>query len=245
MRRILRPIYLGFSLLELCLVVTALAVLLALAFPVSFQLRERSRQVQCIKQLRDVGAAVLAVAVDNGGRLPALGRDSRNQHPTWGMRVAAAMNMDLEARAQRTAFWCPSDRTVESSQGAAMHRNHIGHSSYSANAALVDWETGSSALGGNARGGAPLGAIGEPGRAILLIEVHNENNVISWSDQGAKTWQKGWTLEYTRAGKGEHEDPGKKGYHKGMNNWLFADGHIESLKFNDTLEPINLWKISN
>lgn len=230
------------TLLEMLVVCVIGVILLALFFPALKKFNETAQRNKCVANLRAIGNGLLSVAADNNGRFPALGNNSVEQRPTWAMRTAEQLGINLNQRAQRTVFWCPGDRTHESETGQFMHQHHVGHASYAVNVNLMDWEQGTSALGGAARGGLRLAQILRPSKTLMVVENHKANNVISWADQGGKTWQKGWTFEYTMAGKAEDEDAGKQGYHQGVNNWLFADGHVETMNFRDTLEPINLWR---
>lgn len=231
----------GVTLAEILVIVAVISILVALLFPAFKKMQQLAQQGKCLSNMRSIGAGVLAVAAEQG-RLPAMGHSAKTQQPTWGMKVALSLGIDTTQYGQKTVFICPADRTWFTAQGQNMHNNHIGHSSYAANINLMDWEEGVSALDGPAFGGVTLGSIARPSRTILIVEVHEQSNVISWSDYGGKTWQKGWTFEYTRPGESEEEDPGKKGYHNGRNHWLFADGHIELLKFSETISPDNLWK---
>lgn len=218
-------------------------ILAALLYPVAGMLQEGSKASQCLSNLRNVGTSLLAVAAENRGRLPALGTNARAQQPTWGMKVAQAMGINLSQRGLKTAFWCPSDRTADDEAGQYMHHNHIGHASYSVNLQLMDWSEGNGVMGGVAKGGIALGQIPRPAQTLLLMEVHARNNVISWADSGGKVWNRGWTYEYTMVNRTVEDDPGKRGYHRGRNNWFFADGHIETLSWQDTLTPVNRWQL--
>lgn len=234
----------AFTLIEVLVSFLVIALLFVLIFPVASSLLKSAQQVKCVSNLRAVGSALVSVAGDNGGRFPALGYSVYSQTPTWGMVTAEAMGINLNRYAQKTVFWCPADKTAETEQGRHMQKNHVGHSSYAANLSVIDWETGSSALDGIAKGGRRIGEIARASSTILLVEDHHENNVISWADHGGKICHKGWTFEYTIPGGTKDNDPGKKGFHQGRNNWLFVDGHVESLTYEETLAPVNRWTIN-
>lgn len=235
----------AFTLVETLVVCGVVGILVALLFPAYRKVGETSQRVKCTSNLRSIGSAILSVAADQDGKFPALGRNSGEQKPTWGMKAAEAMGIDLGAESQRTVFWCPADRTMEGETGQYMHKNHQGHSSYAVNVNLMDWEEGVGSLGGAARGGIGLGQVSQPAKTLMVVENHKANNAIGWADQGGKTWQRGWTFEYTVAGGSEADDPGKRGYHQEANNWLFVDGHIETMKYEETLSPTNLWKLND
>ena len=213
--------------------------LMVFAYPVLVQVSAKAARAKCATNIGRVGSAILIWAAENNGRLPAYGYIGNNtsQTPTWGMKVAPLLGIDLSKKGQRTVFMCPADQTYKTAQGQNMHKNHVGHNSYAVNVELMDWEEGNSALGGPARGGDPIGTITDPARTILLAECHVENNVISWGAGNGKTWRPGYSYEYTVRNGDEQTDPGKRGYHQGQNNWFFADGHVEALSFRETLSP--------
>lgn len=145
------------SLVEVLVGCAVGAVLAALLLPAFSKVSEISHRNKCATNLRSIGAGILIVAAENNGKLPALGNNSTEQKPTWGMRVAETLGIDLNRRAQRTVFWCPTDKTDQTDMGQYMHKNHVGHGSYAVNVNLMDWELGTSALGGVARGGGAAG----------------------------------------------------------------------------------------
>jgi prepilin-type N-terminal cleavage/methylation domain-containing protein/prepilin-type processing-associated H-X9-DG protein len=60
----------GFTLVELLVVVSILALLAALLFPALASAQERSRRTVCLSNLRQIGLAVRAYAIDNDGKIP-------------------------------------------------------------------------------------------------------------------------------------------------------------------------------
>jgi len=60
----------GFSLFELLVTVTVVAILMSLIFPVIGQVREAARRTVCASNLRQFGAAIMAYTSDNRGRVP-------------------------------------------------------------------------------------------------------------------------------------------------------------------------------
>jgi prepilin-type N-terminal cleavage/methylation domain-containing protein len=61
----------GFTLVEMLVVVGLLALLAALLVPSASRARERARGVQCMSNLRQIGAGFIAYATDNEGWFPA------------------------------------------------------------------------------------------------------------------------------------------------------------------------------
>ena len=60
----------AFTLIELLVVVAIVAVLAAILMPVLGMARRQADSVQCVAQLRQIGAGVAAYANDHGGKMP-------------------------------------------------------------------------------------------------------------------------------------------------------------------------------
>lgn len=65
----------GFSLIELLVVISIIAVLGSLLFPVVGELRTRADSIACTANLRQIGATVLLAAGDRDNRLPYIETD--------------------------------------------------------------------------------------------------------------------------------------------------------------------------
>ena len=61
----------AFSLVELMTVLGIIAILIALLLPSLVRAREHAKTVQCLAQLRQIGQAIYAYSIHNGGKLPA------------------------------------------------------------------------------------------------------------------------------------------------------------------------------
>lgn len=124
----------GFTLIELLVVIAIVAILAALLFPIYAAAKESGRQKACMANLRQLYAAVVLYASDNGGRCP----NPRVciAKPSWegAERTHGPINFD---KAQirpyvRSAgvFMCPSDRLRPARAVMNANRN---------NAELYEW----------------------------------------------------------------------------------------------------------
>lgn len=90
----------GFTLTELLIVISILALLAAILLPVFLKVRERARTATCADNLHHLYLAVAQYSADNGGPFP----DSDNQ----------ALINTLYPYTHSKALWhCPSDSTAQ------------------------------------------------------------------------------------------------------------------------------------
>jgi len=84
----------GFTLFELLVVISILAVLLAISIPVSMRVRDAAHTATCASNLRQLGAALIMYASDNGQKLPPLqpevSRETGRRGDIWTVQLARA-----------------------------------------------------------------------------------------------------------------------------------------------------------
>lgn len=84
----------GFTMMEILFVISIIAVLAAILFPVFARARESARKHHCANNLMQIGAALSLYARDYDGRFP---KENNNFRPL------------LTFTKSRDVFWCPSD----------------------------------------------------------------------------------------------------------------------------------------
>jgi prepilin-type processing-associated H-X9-DG protein len=95
-----------FTLLELAVVLGIIVLLAALLLPALGQARDRARLGQCAAQVRQIGIALHAYAVDSRDRLPDCAR--LGPEPGSGLPSLAAV-LAPYSEAQARLFACPAD----------------------------------------------------------------------------------------------------------------------------------------
>lgn len=80
-RSLIRPRRLGFTLVELIVVFTVIAILGAILFPVFTRAREAARKSHCSANLSQIGLALQVYARDHDGRFPPRDHDLRPLSP--------------------------------------------------------------------------------------------------------------------------------------------------------------------
>ncbi len=76
MKRPLFPTRRGFTVLELLIVISIIALLAGMIFPVTAGMVERARTTRCMGNLRQLGMAANSAADDNDGRFPVIEIDA-------------------------------------------------------------------------------------------------------------------------------------------------------------------------
>lgn len=108
----------GFSLIELLVVVSVIALLVALLLPSFAQARRQALAVRCGTNLKDLGVALASYIVDEG-HYPAL-RCDRPRALVWPMRLRRytgggttrqlAGGHEGQPTAEVRVFWCPAEK---------------------------------------------------------------------------------------------------------------------------------------
>ena len=92
----------AFTLIELLVVIAIIAVLASLAVPAVNGALKRGTGAACLSNLRQIGIATIAYAVDNDMVLPAAGGGGS---PEWATSIASYTGVD--AKRNKSIFVCP------------------------------------------------------------------------------------------------------------------------------------------
>ena len=123
----------AFTLIEVLCVISLIAILSAMLFPVFAQARENARRTSCLSNMRQIGIAIALYAGDYDDKYP-LGKDSKfdyydqvpdiAQFPT--VRTLPVLRDILNPYTKNNEIWhCPSD-TGTNGTGADYGRNMLG-----------------------------------------------------------------------------------------------------------------------
>ena len=213
---------LAFTLLELMACIAAIGVLAALIGAGFIQTVEKSKNLKCTSMLRGIGIGILQYANDNNGEFP---RSSHNAwalgRPQWSTAVLPYLNQHEtpSEAAFNQEFRCPANPNTSNAAR-----------SYALN---VFFQLGP----GDLYTGSPSTwyttiTVPRPSRTVLVAENRGAADHFmshQWTTaKGAAT-----AVDSLRHGK--------------TSNFLFADGHVESLPIGATFETakgINLWNPS-
>lgn len=206
----IRPLISAFSLLELLIVLTIIGILAVLGLSLTSRARDNADRAQCSANLRQLHILLLAYTGDHNGRLPPIKSDSVNDR-TAHWRRAILPYMGLRAAGEGTTadvfqskLTCPSlRRTIVKRKG------YPDICSFAMNLQLGD----------PARPlqlGVPLSSIQNAWRKIFATEACIPNGDILPME------------ELTPDQFTNHPDVWNP--HRGLQNVLYADGHIEAIR---------------
>jgi prepilin-type N-terminal cleavage/methylation domain-containing protein/prepilin-type processing-associated H-X9-DG protein len=200
----------GFTLVELLVVIAIIAILAAILFPVITAAKESAKRAKCSSNLRQIGSAVLLYLESNNGKFPP---DSHND------------NIHLIAKLQRYSsskllYRCPSDISKNFDAPLPGYRT-TRKSSYGSNFYMTPYANGEENDG--THGFTDISMFRRPSATIYIAEM-KANSI-------ADHFHPAYWTSGTR-------DPEYDGIsmtvHEGKANYLFLDGHVRLMKFEDT-----------
>lgn len=191
----------GFTLIEMLVVIAIIAVIAALLFPVFAQAREKGRQSACLSNTHQLSLAVYAYCQDSDERLPpAAQRGSNNIIVLWPDMIAPYVHNDK-------VRLCPSD--------AKAAKN-----SYGVNELAFRDETDPDNLD------VPLNILASfkaPTQTIMLGDIGTGNDLKTDRPDAYKMMPPDQPLQ-------DPADARPSARHQGFANLAFMDGHSKSMR---------------
>jgi prepilin-type N-terminal cleavage/methylation domain-containing protein/prepilin-type processing-associated H-X9-DG protein len=243
-RRAAAHVRMGFTLIELSVVIAIIAILAAILFPVFGRARENARRSSCQSNLKQLGLGVLQYAQDFDEYIvPAVQRVSVSPvvRGTWRFALYPYVK-------STQVFSCPSNPVNQTATvyeiplyNPGMPSGLTFYRSYAANSdpttANFSSATGAMGLMQRCHLGTPpvsLSQLTEPARGILIAEQSDWTG----SANDLEMWI-GTSPTYTNNTRFQG--------HLGTSNFLFADGHVKALKLTATATAspvLNMWTVN-
>lgn len=222
----------GFTLVELLVVIAVIGVLVALLLPAVQAARGAARRAQCLHQLREIGLAVHLHLDTHDGQFPRSSHSAAGVGAApWAWTLAATLDPSFDPDRDPYPAWlmdgayrCPED-----------DRRGPRHYSYGKNVwfELLTGEI-SQALETDASATYErLRSIPAPSRTVLFAEVAGRPDQPMTADHlMSHLWLSGGAIEV---------DADR---HAGLSNYLWVDGHTTTAPFDSTFDlrqPLDRW----
>ena len=220
----------GFTLIELLVVIAIIALLAAILFPVFARARENARKSSCLNNLKQMGLGLAQYTQDFDETFPKSRTGGFIFSPAAGVNPEAPWQWVILPYTKSTQIYkCPSnghkDATGWSWDGSKdiLFEHYLSNGVNGFSAALGDGTTGRQPMGRDQ--GAALGDLRAAAQVILVGECRNRGNA------DPEFWDNTADTQFFS--------------HLGQTNFLFCDGHVKSLKPNQTSVPVNMWDVQN
>jgi prepilin-type N-terminal cleavage/methylation domain-containing protein len=227
----------GFTLIELLVVIAIIAILAAILFPVFGRARENARRTSCASNLKQIGLAMIQYAQDYDERFP--GAHLSGGNTSWDMVISPYMGFKVVANGPSPlVFRCPSDDKKTSagnltrsySMPRAANNPGLATDGFGYFAPHNNFSTG--------QWGRPQSQFPVPATTLMLVEMPSPEAVYGdWNrphcvgpndlaSLAPEPRQDKWMSNNTPI-------------HLETWNYLFVDGHVKSLRPEQTLAGAN------
>jgi len=209
----------AFTLIELLVVIAIVAVLMGILLPSLNRARQQARKIACASNMRQMGMALLTYLPDAEYRLPPSSCHLTDPNDHW-LRVLT------RCAREQLLFRCPSDPArefIDWSQPLAGQKE-ARYSSFAVNALLdpVHFRYGPRVNRYN-----NVNNIRHAAYCVWISEAPDTDSFKLADHIHPETWE--GSIDYARQFVAWDR-------HQGTSNYLFADGHTENLRFEQTYQ---------
>jgi len=217
---------LGFTLIEILVVISIISLLIGISIPALSRARENARRTRCLTNVRQLRIALQLYADSHEGRVPP--RDYEGG-AVWVDRLEPYYT-------DRKLLRCPTDgrRTDQS----YLMNGFIDY--FLVNAFSGNWDEFFGAYKSGGFPGLRLSNISQPGDTITLGEKREDSDDDAYMD----IWPPQYGSDHlTEVAHNKHRSGSSE--RSGGSNYAFADGSARYLKFGTAFSPKNLWAVTD
>lgn len=235
-----RAARLGFTLIEILVVVAIVGILAALLLPAIGRVRESANQAKCVSNLKMLSAALLIAAGENNGILPmALDQSPTQDQPNWMNKVSNSVgcwssSVTNGGQPNSSIYNCPTTKRKGTGSWPATDP------CYGVNTSImgvvyvgtgpVPVPTSSKRLAALSRLSA-LALIGDAGGQTGIMDGDFRMNAEAFVRNGFPAGTSTLPFQFPAP---RHPAPRNSNYAAGALNLAFCDGHVETIKATDT-----------
>lgn len=233
-----RAARLGFTLIEILVVVAIVGILAALLLPAIGRVRESGNQVKCVSNLKTLSAALLIAAGENNGILPmALDQSQLGDQRNWMDKVSNSVgrwssSVTNGGQPNSSIYNCPTTKRKGTGSWPATDP------CYGVNTSIMGVvyvgagpnPTSSKSLAALNRLSA-LALIGDAGGQTGIMDGDFRMNAEAFARDGFPSGMSKLPFQFPAP---RHPSPRNSNYAAGALNLAFCDGHVETIKATDT-----------
>ncbi len=212
----------AFTLIELLVVIAIIAILAAILFPVFARARENARRSSCTSNLKQIGLGIAQYTQDYDEKMPA-------SSEVGGIKIRMHEKVQPYLKSEQI-FACPSNTSTALIGGVRTNTT-------TASTILAHYaDPCGSPNGCTGNGSITMWNSWDSGNGVSLADINSPTTTIALSESrgDALAVTAGWSIDrlFNR--------------HLETGNYLFADGHVKSLKPSATTAGgVNMWARDN
>lgn len=220
----------AFTLVEMLVVISIIALLAAIAMPAYSSIMARSRGAACLSNMRQLSAAMLAFSSENDGFLPRGNMNTDGQSSAgreWYKAIYTYIptaNNKMSGKQVNKVFLCPAEKQPPGRTNTCCQ--------YTASFALEAGNSSTAATGTSGNGPRALAAIDYPSRTIMLADGTIGNTSYAYSTESASTWN---AVRKDISGTSPTNATKISFRHSasGAMNVAYVDGHVGTIRWED------------